>query len=220
MINKIRSSIDYRIPILLTTAAYCSGCNGSSNADLAVADSTSTTTATKGVIPNTQESITTERQVAEQPTPSKVSLRTALKALKKYRGRFHKQEPGELYDLGLYMGHVQDDDMIYIQYLIGVDIVRFPAGMSDAGLKHVAQATQLSIIAITGDNITDRGLQYLHGANHHLHGANHLEHIIIWSKIVTNDGISELQAALPECVIEKKVAPPRKIQLKNNLKGL
>lgn len=66
--------------------------------------------------------------------------------------------------------------------------------VTDVGLEHLAELTDLEILGLTDTQVTDGGLA-------HLAGLKNLDHLWLYDTQVTDAGIAELQKALPGCKI-------------------
>jgi hypothetical protein len=67
--------------------------------------------------------------------------------------------------------------------------------ITDAGLKYLEQMTRLEELNFDHNNITDAGLE-------HLKGLTKLKSLGIWTTGVSDEGIANLQAVLPNCKID------------------
>ena len=63
-------------------------------------------------------------------------------------------------------------------------------GITDAGLAHLKNLTNLNYLNLYGTAVTDSGLE-------HLKGLRKLKHLYVWQTKVTEAGVKNLKAALP-----------------------
>lgn len=75
----------------------------------------------------------------------------------------------------------------------------YHTGISDGDLKHLGDLSQLTILELSDNpRITDEGLQ-------HLASLKSLRRLYLVFTNVTNEGVAQLQAELPDCYIQWKV---------------
>jgi hypothetical protein len=88
---------------------------------------------------------------------------------------------------------------VWLRTLLGneffYDAVRVDLN-SDTRMDRLKELAQLHILILSGDDVTDAGLQ-------HLEGLTQVRKLALVGTKVTNEGVKKLQRALPNCEIQK-----------------
>ena len=99
--------------------------------------------------------------------------------------------------------HLQDnpitdsglEQLCWLVSLQNVTLDSPESGITNAGLGHLKELTNLKTLSLDHAQITDAGLQ-------HLGGLKNLESLFLYNTAVTPDGVELLQETLPHCRIE------------------
>jgi hypothetical protein len=127
----------------------------------------------------------------------------AVAALVKVGADFEKYDTGSVRNVSFRRSsYITDDDLAYLKKLPNLKELSLPDTITDNGLAHVGQLTELRVLFLQGPRITDAGLR-------HLKGLNRLEFLSLTGTQVTDEGKAELQAALPKAhILLHKPKPP------------
>lgn len=133
---------------------------------------------------------------AADPTPD-----DAFKLLDKLKAKYRKDKKGDgVQNVDLARKKITDADLKTIgalknvkdinlggpiQKTVGDKVVYEPKQITDAGLKYLADWTELRELSLDGTNITDEGLK-------HLAGMKKLTRLILSDTKVTDDGMEHL----------------------------
>lgn len=75
-----------------------------------------------------------------------------------------------------------------------LDLMQCGSRVTDAGLRHVAQLTEIRVVNLSDSQVTDAGLEQLRGLSN-------LRNLDVSDTHVTDEGAASLQLALPNCHI-------------------
>ncbi len=92
----------------------------------------------------------------------------------------------------VYWSSEEETPWLWDDYVFRVDLNG--THITDAGLQHLAELSQLSGLNVEGTQVTDVGLE-------HLEEMSHLDWLRLSGTKVTNEGVKKLQKALPNCEI-------------------
>lgn len=112
-------------------------------------------------------------------------------------GLAHLRTLTQLQTLSLHDMQVSDAGLIHLQGLKQLQYLSLGGTqVTDAGLAHLRRLTQLQDLSLGGTQISDSGLV-------HLQGLTQLRYLYLADTRVTDVGVAKLQAALPNCTIDR-----------------
>ena len=163
----------------------------------------------------------TDAVTATPVTESVESQEEAIAAIEALGGIVELDLEGDAYAVNLRDTQVSDAGLEHMKVLTTVKVLALDhTSISDAGLEHLRGLTGLEQLYLGNTQVSDTGLEHLKGLTslttlliwktqvtdaglEHLMEMTSLQLVALRETSVTDSGVENLQAALPDCRIEK-----------------
>ena len=109
---------------------------------------------------------------------------------------------------------------MHVKGLTNLQLLFLPDQITDAGMEHLKNLTNVTNLGLEGTQVTDAGLEHLKGLTNlsfllglsgtkitdagleHLKGLKKLKYVSLQNTKVSQEGVDKLKKALPKCKID------------------